>query len=115
MNYLQKIFHWDRNQSTFEKWLTVILALGIVVIGFVYFGVIGSFGVGASYNDIAQHAREAGVWWKIPGTLVLLFSIWWDYILFSDHYKFKLNEDLRGPSILLLWILVICINCGFRF
>jgi hypothetical protein len=111
MKFLQSLFHWDADQGLFEKLLTVVLALfGITLIMVL---VLSSYGVFDNY--LSQSARAAGAGVKLLGTVVLAGTVFWGYINFSEKVPFKVNDMAFIVSLLILLVLVININCGFRF
>lgn len=111
MKFLQSLFHWDADASVFEKALTVVLALfGIFCVTFL---VLSSFG--AFNNYVSQAAHEAGFGVKILGFVVLAATVFWGWLNFSDRVPFKVNQMVFILSIVILLILIVNINCGFRF
>lgn len=115
MKFLQHVVGslFDADQGWVAKAVTAVCFLLVLV--FIYFGLFGSFGVGASYNEIAVHARAAGFWWKVLGTILLAITIRWDYLNFSDRIKFQVDPMVFGISVVFSLALIICVNCGFRF
>lgn len=107
MKFLQRLFHWDADQSNFEKGLTVVLALFFIVVAL--WLMIASFGVGNS--PIANDHRAGG-----STGLALLFFILcgvWTWAVFSDKVPFKVNEVVAIITMFLLFALAILFNVGF--
>lgn len=110
MKFLQSLFHWDSSASVFEKAMTVLSVLfGSTLVIYL---LLASFGVGNSY--VAQAAHEAkGT--KVLGFLLLAGTVFWAYINFSERIPFKVNGMAFILSLVVLLILIVNVNCGFRF
>jgi hypothetical protein len=111
MKFLQSLFHWDADAGVFTKVLTVFLAL--FGIGIIVTLLASSFG--AFDNDVSKAAHQAGVGVKFIGALVLAGTAFWGYINFSEKIPFKVNDMVFIISLLALLVLIVNINCGFRF
>jgi len=111
MRFIVKLFDFDRDQKGFERGLSYVLVFGFI--GFLIYCIVSSFGV--FDNFLSRNGRWAGGWWHALGVIALIGMIYWDYINFSERIKFRLKDGVFAISFLLAIILVICINCGFRF
>jgi hypothetical protein len=114
MNFIRRAFSLDADQKGAFTYIALGISIIIVLVAFVY-GIVGSFGVGASWNFIAKNARWAGFWWKIPGFLLLLGTIWFDYHAATSTLRPKINETIQAIIIIASIALIILVNCGFRF
>lgn len=112
MKFLQRFFQWDADQGWFAKGVSVLTFLFFVVVAG-YFGVLGSFGVGNTY--LAQNGRAAGAGWHVLGAILLVLTLVWDYLNFSDRIRFRLKDGVFGVTFIALIALIILVNCGFRF
>lgn len=110
MKFLQKLFHWDADQSPFEKGLTVVLALfGIFCILWL---VVASYGVGNTYlaqAHKAAHGGSASIW----ATVLFIACGVWAWAVFSDRFPFKINDFVAIIGILILLVLAVNANTGF--
>jgi hypothetical protein len=114
MNFIRRIFQLDADQKGAFTYISVGISI-IIVLSLLYFGLLGSFGVGASYNALARNARWAGFWWKVPGSILLLGTLWFDQQVFTYNLKPKINETVQAIIVLASIALIIFVNCGFRF
>jgi hypothetical protein len=114
MNFIRRALSLDADQKGAFTYISLIIS-ALIVLAVLYFGILGSFGVGASYNFIARNARWAGFGWKILGTIVLLATIWFDYHAATNTLKPKINETIQAIIVIASIALIILVNCGFRF
>lgn len=115
MNFIRKSLGLDADQKGAFTWTAIAVSAIIVIVVFVY-GVIGSFGVGASWNAIARASRWAGPFWKIGGAVVLAAMVWFDVKAFGDRLNRPKIDGVPAAIIILAFIaLLILVNIGFRF
>lgn len=109
-NFLNKIFHWDANDSALTKVLTVVLAIFFLAIVVILIG--SSYGIG--HNLLAQaHKAGHGGSETIFATLFFGGAIFWGWLNFTDRTPFKVNDMIFIISLLLLIILGVNANTGF--
>jgi hypothetical protein len=107
MKFLQRLFHWDADQSAFEKGLTIVLALGFIFA--VVFLIVVSYGVG--HTDVANNHRAGGsTGWA---TFFFIVSGVWTWGVFSDKVPFKVNETLSIILCLTFFALGLLFNVGW--
>lgn len=110
MKFLQRLFHWERKATVFEKAITVASALfGIFCVLWL---IIASYGIGNTYlaqAHRAAHGGSASIW----ATVLFVLTAVWTRAVFSDRVRFKVNEIVAVIVILVLLVLGVNANTGF--
>lgn len=114
MDFIRKALGLDADQKGAFTWIAIAIS-AIIVLVLIIYGIVGSFGVGASWNAIARASRWAGWGWKIPGLGVFLFMLWFDYKATTDRLNWRMSETVKAIIIIALIALLILVNIGFRF
>lgn len=109
-NFFDKLFHWDSDQGTFTKILSILLALfGLFCLGWL---VIASYGIGHTQLAMAHKAGHGGSE-TLFATLFFAGAAFWGWLNFTDRVKFQVNQMLFIVSLLVLIILGVNANTGF--
>lgn len=96
------------NKNSNEKVFSVIISIAVsVIIGWL---VLSSYGV--FNNFLSWDAEQAGFWWKVPGTILLLIASFFFVGLVTNKYK---DGIAGGIAVALLVIFSVCFNVGFKF
>jgi hypothetical protein len=109
-NFLQRVFHWDADDSVLTKILTVVFGLFGIVLMFILIG--SSYGIG--HNLLAQaHRAGHGGSETLFATLFFAGAAFWGWLNFSERIPFKVNDIVAIIILLILIILGVNANTGF--
>ena len=109
--FLNHIFHWDSDQGTFNKALSIALVLfGAILI---VLSIAWSYGIG---NNILSHNGQQGEWYDhLVATGFLAIGVVFGYLQFSDKFWFQMSPAAIDILLALFYVLVLVSNCGWRF
>lgn len=106
-NFIRKALGLDEGVGTFGVILSAVLVLfgaGILV-----FLLVASFGIG--HTQLAEASKHRGS--SVLGVLLLLGTIVWAWLNFTDRIPFQVSTFAFVVSLLILIVLIVNVNTDF--